>query len=268
MRRTTRYTCITRILEEGMHAEATTRFADRSVGEVVTEDYRRGAVFKRFGIDFCCGGGIKVSTACERKGVQYEELERELLAADRSAARAGEADPASWELDFLADYIVNVHHRYVRQSLPVLIAFSEKVAKVHGPLHPNLVRVATLVSALAEDMERHMLDEETLLFPHVRDAVRSGRDEGSGAGASPPRTGASPIAEIPIPDMEDDHERAGAVMREVRELTGGFEPPEGACNTWRAMYAKLEEFEEDLHRHVHLENNILFPATARLLGGA
>jgi regulator of cell morphogenesis and NO signaling len=244
-----------------MHAEATTRFADRSVGEVVTEDYRRGAVFKRFGIDFCCGGGIKVSAACERKGISYDELERELLAADRNAGRAGEADPASWELDFLADYIVNVHHRYVRQTLPVLIEFSEKVARVHGPVRPNLVQVATLVSALADDMERHMADEENLLFPLVRDAVRSGRDEETEP--SFPRTGASPI-----PDMEDDHERAGAVMREVRELTDGFTPPEGACNTWRAMYAKLEEFEEDLHRHVHLENNILFPATLRLLDGA
>ncbi len=239
----------------------TTPFADRTVGDVVAEDYRRGAIFKRFGIDFCCGGGIKVSTACERRGIPVEELERELLDAASRPSRTAEPNPRDWELDFLADYIVNVHHRYVRENLPVLEAFASKVAKVHGPARPELARLALIVDALSTHLVRHMEDEETLIFPLVRALVRARRgdyealDEGRIACGS-------------IAEMEDDHERAGALMREARELTGGFSPPEGACNTWRALYAKLEEFEDDLHRHVHLENNLLFTGATRLFAGA
>lgn len=210
----------------------------RSVGEVVAEDYRRGAVFKRFGIDFCCGGGRSVSDACARKGVDLDELTRALESADRSGSEGQLPDPRGWDPSFLADYIENVHHTYCRENLPVLEAFARKVAQVHGPANPEVVEVDRKVQALAQEMASHMRAEEEVVFP----AIRAGR-----------------LTDEAVQQMEDEHEAAGGLMAEIRELTDGFTPPSGACATWKANYAKLEEFEGDLHRHVHLENNVLFP---------
>lgn len=236
----------------------TMNFAQRSVGEVVAEDYRRAAVFKRFGIDFCCGGGRSVAAACEKKGVAYEELERALVAAEPSRSGTGHPDPRGWDLDFLADYIVNVHHGYVRENLPVLLQFSGKVARVHGSARPELVEIARLVEELAAELEAHMAKEEHVLFPHIRTMVAARK------GAAPVEQPAFGTVQNPIRAMEHEHDRAGELMRRLRELSGDFTPPADACNTYRATFAKLEEFEEDLHRHVHLENNLLFPRAASL----
>lgn len=217
----------------------------RPVGEVVAEDYRRGAVFKQFGIDFCCGGGRTVEEACARKDVDIEALERALSASDLPRGEDRAPDPRSWEPAFLADYIVQVHHSYVRDSLPVLQAFSDKVARVHGNHTPELVSVNRKVQELAGEMEAHMAAEETEVFPAIK--------AGEGAGAA-------------LPQMEEEHEAAGGLMADIRSLTSDFVPPAEACATWRAMYAKLEEFESDLHRHVHLENNVLFPAVRGAVG--
>jgi regulator of cell morphogenesis and NO signaling len=211
----------------------------RPVGEVVADDYRRGAVFKQFGIDFCCGGGRTVEEACARKGVDIEALEAALETSDLPRGEDRMPDPRDWDPAFLADYIVQVHHTYCRESLPVLRAFAGKVARVHGPHTPELVSVDRTVRALSEEMEAHMAAEEGEVFPAIK--------KGEGASAA-------------LEQMEEEHEASGGLMAEIRELTSDFTPPAGACATWRAMYAKLEEFEADLHRHVHLENNVLFPA--------
>lgn len=211
----------------------------RPVGEVVAEDYRRGAVFKHFGIDFCCGGGRTVEDACARRGVDIDALEVALKASDLPRGEDRMPDPRDWEPGFLADYIVQVHHSYVRESLPVLQAFSAKVARVHGSHTPELVEVDRAVQAISDEMDAHMASEETEVFPAIK--------AGNGASAA-------------LEQMEEEHEAAGGLMAEIRRLTTDFTPPAEACATWRAMYAKLEEFEADLHRHVHLENNVLFPA--------
>jgi regulator of cell morphogenesis and NO signaling len=233
-------------------------FRERPVGEVVAEDYRRAGVFKRFGIDFCCGGGRTVQEACERKGVEYEELAQALLASTASRSGSAQPDPRGWKLDFLADYIVNVHHGYVRETLPVLLQFSQKVARVHGERRPELVAIARLVEEIAGELEQHMRKEEEILFPYIRALVAAG--SAGGSVVLPGEDAADGAMRL----MEEEHDHAGELMRQIRELSGDFVPPEGACNTYRASYVKLEEFEEDLHRHVHLENNLLFPGTEKL----
>ncbi len=231
-----------------MGTQSTKELGSRPVGEVVAEDYRRGGVFKRFGIDFCCGGGRSVADACARKGVELEELAQALESSDRKGGESALPDPRGWAPAFLADYIENVHHTYCRENLPVLQAFTQKVALVHGLENPEVVEVDQKVQELAREMEAHMKSEEDVVFPAIRDGE------------------ATPEA---FAQMEEEHDVAGGIMAEIRGLTGGFTPPQGACATWRASYAKLEEFEGDLHRHVHLENNVLFPkARAAQAGGS
>jgi regulator of cell morphogenesis and NO signaling len=220
-------------------------FLTRPVGEIVAEDYGRAAVLRRFGIDFCCGGGKVLSEACERRGVDPAVVVKALAVHDARAT--GEVDPVPTDPALLVDHIERVHHAWVRESLPALLHFTARVAKVHGDGWPELRTVADRTHALAIEIEDHMVDEEENLFPRVRAAAVSGSD--------PLRLTAEDLAHL-----EHEHDQAGALVREIRELTGDFTPPETACATWRAAYAKLEEFEADLHRHVHLENNVLFPA--------
>jgi regulator of cell morphogenesis and NO signaling len=219
--------------------------ADRRVGELVAEDYSRAAVFQRFGIDFCCGGGRTLRTACERAGVEYEEVSREMTEAmNRATATDPSADARSWPLVELIEHIVTEHHAYVRNTIPVLQQFTSKVAHVHGERHNELHEIRVLVEALGRELERHMEEEETGLFPQIANLAS--------------RTGAVELPAVLVP-LEDDHDRAGALMARIRELSQGFAPPADACTTYRAAFVKLREFEADLHRHVHLENNILFP---------
>ena len=223
--------------------------SQRTVGDLVAEDYRLGATFKQFGIDFCCGGGITVKAACKKEGVNLQELQQAIEQAVQHSA-GSQPDVRSWEPDFLAAYIVNVHHRYVRDSSPILLQFAQKVARVHGGGRPELIEVAQLTAELTSELEEHVTEEEEGVFAYITELVRVKKE----GGAAPPSDSAS------IALREDEHEHAGELMRRIRELTSDYTPPTDACNTYRALFAKLEEFEEDLHRHVHLENNILFPA--------
>lgn len=228
-----------------MEHDTTVDYRHRPVGELVAEDYTRAAVFTRFGIDFCCGGGRNVADACERAGARYDDLEAALRAVDGADATEGATDDArSWPLERLIAHIVHVHHGYVRENLPVLRKWTDKVARVHGPRHAELLEVRDAVALLADELEEHMAAEEGVLFPRVL--------EQSGVGTET------------LDALEDDHERAGDLMKRLRELTNGFQPPADACATYRAAFALLGEFEADLHRHVHLENNILFPRAAEL----
>ncbi len=244
-----------------MAGMTTAELERRTVGDVVAEDYRRASVFQRFGIDFCCGGGRTVGAACGAKGVSTEELAGALSAVDRSGAE--ESDERGWDLDVLAKHIVAVHHGYVRESLPALLQFSEKVARVHGGRHAELEEIRSLVAELARELSDHLEEEERELFPRVERMIAAR----STNGATDDAAGDGFDAGAELVALEDDHEHAGAVMQRIRELSGDFAPPADACTTYRALYAKLEEFEADLHRHVHLENNVLFPG-ARALASA
>lgn len=223
----------------------TTLLSQTKVGDLVTQDYRRATVFKSFGIDFCCGGGITLQKACEKRGVAIEDVAVALEESDGRGANP-QVRVENWTPAFLADYIVNEHHAYVRKSIPPLRAFTQKVAHVHGGAEPALVQIAMLFDKVADEMEAHMHAEETVVFPRIK-AEESGQ-----------RDFDEPLVDL-INRMESDHDVAGSLMREIRRLSNDFQPPAGACNTYRASFVGLEDFETDLHRHVHLENNILFP---------
>lgn len=233
--------------------------AQQTIGEFVADDARRAGVFKQYDIDFCCGGDRTLEAACEEKKVNLDEVKQALQAVEHVAGvpSVPSAHAKRWSPGFLVDYIVNEHHTYVRENVPVLRDFTRKVARVHGQAHPETVQIAERFEELAAELLRHTQEEEEALFPYIKAlaAQKEGRD---------PEGAAFDTVQEPIHAMEDDHDHAGALMAEIHTLSGDFTPPEDACSTYRAAYAKLEGFETDLHQHVHLENNILFPKAAAL----
>jgi regulator of cell morphogenesis and NO signaling len=234
-------------------------FEKATVGEIVAADYRAGAVFEGFGIDFCCGGRRSVEEACRTAGADPAAVERALLALPPSDEdEAG--DMSRWPLDRLIDHIVETHHAYVRSALPTIARYLAKLVEVHGQRHPELVRVADSFDQMGADLLQHLLKEERVLFPYIRELVST----------PPGRTLPSPFGTVnnPIRMMEREHREAGDEMRLIRELTNGYTPPADGCATYRACLAELVRFERDLHRHVHLENNVLFPRAVELEQGA
>ena len=229
---------------------AGTPLADRIVGELVAERPGRSRIFQSFQIDFCCQGGRKLREACERRGLAtetvIEQLEAEL--ADKSTPVQ---NPADLPLHELVDYIVENHHAFLRRELPRLHEMSERVARVHGGHTPSLVDLFHVFTGLAVELASHIMKEEEVLFPAVAAISR---------GEPGPATLDHPIAR-----MFHEHQDAGVALARLRELSHGFEPPADACNTYRALFAGLRDLEEDLHRHIHLENAVLFPGAQAVL---
>ncbi|MCH7524311.1 MAG: iron-sulfur cluster repair di-iron protein [Bacteroidetes bacterium] len=223
---------------------------NKTIAELVSDDYRKAEVFRSFGIDFCCGGGITISKVCEKKNIDYEQLKEELLTVD-AAPRAFEYN--KWELDFLIGHIVNVHHTYVEESIPLIKQYASRVAEVHGHHYTEVVEINNLFTEVANELTAHMKKEELILFPYIKQLVKAEKEN---VKVSPPHFG---TVNNPIQMLENEHENAGNIFKEIARLTNNYSPPEGACNTFKALYAKLDEFEQDLHQHIHLENNILFP---------
>jgi regulator of cell morphogenesis and NO signaling len=228
---------------------------NKTVAEVVSENIKTAHVFKKYGIDFCCGGGITIDKACEKKNLDYSQLKEELLKVD-DAPKAYNYN--SWKLDFLIDHILNVHHTYVEESIPLILQYSNRVAEVHGHHYTEVLKINSLFNAVADELASHMNKEENILFPYIKSLLQL---ELSEEPLSPPPFGS---INNPIAMMESEHESAGDIFKEIAKLTNNYTPPEDACNTFRALYAKLDEFEQDLHQHIHLENNILHPK-AKLL---
>lgn len=229
---------------------------NKTVAEVVTENIKSAHIFKKYGIDFCCGGGITIEKACAKKEVDYSVLIEELSAIDKVTSNAYNYD--NWDLGFLIDHIQNVHHTYVEENIPLLIQYANKVASVHGHHYTEVVEINNLFTEVANELSAHMRKEELILFPYVKQMVKA---EKEGVKAAPPHFG---TVKNPIQMMENEHENAGDILKEIARLSNNYSPPEDACNTFRALYAKLDEFEQDLHQHIHLENNILFPKAIQL----
>jgi regulator of cell morphogenesis and NO signaling len=222
---------------------AGTPLPDRTVGEIVAENPSQARVFQAFGIDFCCQGGRTLREACTLKGIGLESVIEQLEAASTTPT-APENNPALLPPVELIGYIVDKHHAYLRAELPRIDAMAERVAKVHGGHTPSLVEVFQIFCAMAEELDGHMMKEEQILFPAIRTLCEGG--------ATMPLEG-------PVACMLQEHDDAGQALARMRELTNGFTPPPEACNTYRALFAGLAELEEDLHRHIHLENAVLFP---------
>lgn len=229
---------------------------ETTVGELVAKNFRNSAVFRKYGIDFCCGGKRTLSEACEKSGLSPEQVLSEIASLPGQAGNT--EDYLHWEAGFLATYIVNVHHSYVKATLPEMRALAEKVANVHGGHHEPLNEMLDLVHVLEEEMLAHMDKEEHILFPYIR-ALESFTKTGFPV----PKAHFGSV-EHPIACMIEEHETAGGIMQRLEEMTDGFTPPAGACTSWRLYYKYLAAFQEDLHKHVHLENNILFPKAGEL----
>lgn len=229
----------------------------QSLAEIVTKNFKAAAVFERFKLDFCCRGGRQLSEACAEKSIDPDLVANEIL-KESSSDQTSDKNFEEWKPDFLADYIVNVHHSYVRKMIPVIAAHAEKVASVHGDNHPETIEIAKKFTVVYKDLKQHMMKEEEILFPYVKYLVRTTSNNQK---AERPFFG---NAENPIRMMEAEHQSAGDELYEIRELSNNYIPPADSCNTFKVYYQELKEFEEDLHKHIHLENNILFPKTIEL----
>src|SRR6218665_3284894 len=219
------------------------------VGELVAEDYRTASVFKNNGIDFCCNGNRSIDEACRKKNIDSAVLIAALQQVTQDTNNST-ADYNSWPADLLADYIEKKHHRYVQAKIREIVPFLHKVAGVHGEHHPELKEVEALFHDCAEELTMHMQKEENVLFPYIRKMMAAG---------DTPVEAAFGTVQNPIRMMMMEHDHEGERFRRIAALTNDYTPPADACNTYRVTYALLPEFEEDLHLHIHLENNILFP---------
>lgn len=221
------------------------------IGELVAQDYRTASVFRKYGIDFCCQGNRTIADACLAKNIETDLVTSDLKSIDLFTG--GTTDFQAMPLDDLADYIENTHHRYVQEKSQEILPYLDKICRVHGGRHPELEEISAQFNAVAAELAMHMKKEELMLFPHIRKLARSHR-EGTAVTATHFSTVANPIAM-----MMHEHSAEGDRFSKIAGLSNNYTPPEDACNTYRVTFALLQEFEQDLHLHIHLENNILFP---------
>lgn len=228
-----------------------------SIGNIVAEDFRTAAVFKKYGIDFCCSGGRTIEEACKAKSTLNPEIIYEEL-TNLSTKESNSIDFKSWQLDLLTDYVEKVHHFYVEDKSPIILGFLDKLCKVHGKNHPEIYQVNELFHETASELAAHLKKEELILFPFIRKMAKAKR-KNTELITSPFGT-----VENPVHMMEHEHTVEGERFAKIAELTNNYTPPTDACNTYKVTYAMLQEFENDLHTHIHIENNILFPKSIQL----
>lgn len=216
---------------------------EQTVGELAVERPASVRVFHRYGIDFCCGGGISLEQACQKRGLDADAVRREIDSEESRSA----GDPHAWRtepLDRLVDHIVENYHRPLDEELPRLEGLARKVARVHGERHPELEMLLEAYLELQRDLGPHMMKEERVLFPAIQN-------------------GDADFILAPVEVMQLEHESVGGLLARIRRLSGGFEVPEDACGSFRALWNGLADLERSLHEHIHLENNILFPRALR-----
>ena len=228
-----------------------------NIGEIVAEDYRTAQVFKNHKIDFCCRGNRSIQEVAEKNELDAELLLKELRNI-QNQSNGDNIDFKSWPLDLLADYIEKKHHRYVAERIPVLKQYLDKLCQVHGENHPELFEITEHFNASAGELAMHMKKEELVVFPAVRKMVQVKQ---TGGQMEPLHFG---TIQNPIHVMMQEHDNEGERFRHIEALSNGYTPPADGCTTYNVAYSLLKEFEEDLHTHIHLENNILFPKAEEL----
>lgn len=220
----------------------------KTIGQYVLEQPALSKVFEKYGIDFCCGGKRPLEDVCREKGLDVAEVFKAL----GEAASLPETENIDWKaatISEMVDHIYNVHHQYLYNEMPRLTRMVEKVARVHGENDSRLGELANVYQQLVSELTMHMMKEENVLFPYCRELETA---------TSSPKFHCGSIGN-PIRVMEMEHDQAGELLASMRTLTDGYNPPEWACNTYRAMLDGLKEMEADIHQHIHEENNILFP---------
>jgi regulator of cell morphogenesis and NO signaling len=230
---------------------------EHTVGGLVALNFKTADVFSRHGIDFCCGGDISLASAAQKSNIAVsdlvEELEQVIHARDVESDLIGRLS-----LDALVDHIVEKHHQYIRENVEIIPPYLSKLVEVHGMNHPELKRVNELFAGAVNDLSNHIAKEEYILFPYIKvlvEAMQNGIHVDAPGFAS---------VESPIMAMMAEHDAEGERFRTISKLTNGYELPSDGCNTYRVGLEKLKEFENDLHRHIHLENYILFPKAIKL----
>ena len=226
-------------------------FNNAFLGEIVTDDFRAAGIFKEAGIDFCCGGKKTLETACREKNTDVQEIIGKLNDLVNEPSKPGR-NFKDWDTSFLIDYIINTHHKYVLKTLPELIFYSGKIASVHGTNHLELIEVAALVEKINGELLQHLQREEEILFPAIRKVLKTCDKQ------------IMDFLKAEILRMNDEHESAGGAMDKINVISHNYKVPEDGCSTYHLTFTLLEQFEDDLHVHVHLENNILFPRALAL----
>jgi len=235
------------------HIMTTNELGKLTVGEIVANDFRAASIFKNAGIDFCCGGKRGLSATCEEKGINPATLEKELKDLELEPLNPS-LNFKDWDLGFLCDYIMNTHHKFVLKNLPELVFYTQKIASVHGGHHAELIEIAELFAKINQELLQHLKNEEEVLFPAIKRALVNNSVE----------TKATIVSEITR--MAGEHEFAGGAMDHISEISNHYLVPADGCNTYGVTYKLLQQFEDDLHIHVHLENNILYPKALVLAG--
>lgn len=228
---------------------------DTTVAAIVSENPLAAQIFYKYGIDFCCQGGVDLDTACAKKEVEKETILEQLNALDQDETVF---IPTNKSLSQIIGHILTHYHDVLKDELPVLQSLMSKVAQVHGQEHTHLLEMHKQLNLLATDISQHLLKEENILFPIMLEIERCQQPgqhyEGAHCGT----------VNNPMRQMEHEHDEAGTILKNLKELSNDYTLPAGACNSYRALYAGLEKFTIDLFNHIHLENNVLHPLAAKL----
>jgi regulator of cell morphogenesis and NO signaling len=225
---------------------------NKTLAQIVTGDHRAASIMEKYHLDFCCKGKRSLEQACSEQHISPEELIEELEGLNNNKEETTAFEQMS--MTQLIDHILLKHHTYVKTEGPQIMFYLQKVAGKHGDRHPELIRIFELFSEVKQEMDFHMQKEELILFPRIKQLDLPNSDRKS-----------MEFLLAPISVMEQEHELAGGHLQEIRQLTNDYTPPQDACTTYKLSFAALESFEKDLHQHVHLENNILFPKAIRSL---
>ncbi|MBP7315720.1 MAG: iron-sulfur cluster repair di-iron protein [Chitinophagaceae bacterium] len=231
--------------------------ASKTLAQIVTNNHKAASIFEKHHLDFCCKGKRTLEQACSESDIKIEEVIEQLEKVGETNGSKTNYNELS--LAQLSEHIVSTHHNYVKNEMPALLGYLQKVASKHGDRHPEMNKVFQIFGAVKEEMEFHMQKEEMVLFPRIKD-IENQIQEGKKVVVS------SSYLQSPINMMEEEHDHAGSMLAEIRNLTNNYNPPADACTTYQLSFASLQAFELDLHRHVHLENNILFPKALKMFG--
>jgi len=223
-----------------------------SLAQIVNNNHQAASVFEKYHLDFCCKGKRSLEKACAEQQLSVskvtEDLENIFTKDNHSTV-----DFEKMNLAQLADYIVQTHHAYVKNEMPQIHAYLQKISSKHGERHPELYKIFQTFNAVKEEMEGHMKKEELILFPRIKELQKLADNENANLQLN------ITYLQSPITVMEQEHDHAGNLLNDIRILSNDYIPPQDACTTYRLSFAALKAFELDLHQHVHLENNILFP---------
>lgn len=227
---------------------------DSFVRDIVSNDYRTADVFRKYDIDFCCGGKWPLEIACTNKGIKTDEVLKDLKKITNQTPLHAVLEFDEWDLDFLADYIINIHHRYLKRALPEIEAYVKTFLEGHRKKFPELVELEEVIDKFMKEFPPHMAQEEEILFPYIRQIFYAWKNQESYARLLV-RTLRKPVEEV----MQKDHISTGNTLHRLREITDNYIPPANACLAHKVTFAKLKELDAELVQHIHLENNILFP---------